>query len=91
MKEHFLDDLPKIKNVSILTKKLDDYEATRYNIKTMSKNSYTVEDRKPKIHLREHPNTKLFFRHQILKNRQSVNNLINKNESHELNKETSHQ
>lgn len=86
MKEHFLDDLPKIKNVGILTKKLDYYEATRCNIKTMSKNSYTVEDRKPKI--REHPNTKPFFRHQILKNRQSVNNLIN---PHELNKETSHQ
>lgn len=47
MREHLIDYLPKVKNVDALVNKLDDYEATRYNIK-INKNSYNFENKKLK-------------------------------------------
>lgn len=42
MKEHFICDLPKIKNVDIISK-LDDYDTARYNVRAINKSSYNIE------------------------------------------------
>lgn len=59
IQEHFIDDLPKIKNADAIVNKLDNYEALRQNINQINKNLYRLKDRRPTMH--EHGNSKLFL------------------------------
>lgn len=48
MKENFIHDLPKVKNLDVLISELYNYEAARRSIRTINKKAYNFEDKKTK-------------------------------------------
>lgn len=60
MKEHLINDLPKIKNVDILVSKLDAYDAARRDVKAIKKSSYNVEDKSYNLNKRKKLQIKCF-------------------------------
>lgn len=48
MREHFIDNLSKVKNVDVIVNNLDNYKAARRNVK-INRNSYNFKNKKLEI------------------------------------------